>query len=347
MIDKNYCMSSYLALRFIERDDMDFFDGIHHENFQTVSNDPKILVDSVDELDGAIRANFEKVQGKSLGLFLSGGMDSGNLAAYMPAGSKAYTFRFLNGKFQEEELNRAKFYAETYNLDLQFIDVDWNLVESSIDRLMKSKGSPLHPIEPQVFAATIKAKNDGIDYIVTGECADRIFGGLSKILSKDWSPESFAKFYTFLAPEKVLKNPVDMSYAFERYRVGENSFDTLRFIREIFSLEGSSAYNNSFKLANMKCFEPYSNLKLKSPLDINRIRNGESKYLIRGLFAQKYPDFPIPEKIPMPRPVDFYFKNWNGVKRPEFREDIDLTTLTGNQKWQLYCLERFLNLFEG
>ena len=48
----------------------------------------------------------------------------------------------------------------------------------------------------------------------------------------------------------------------------------------------------------------------------------------------------------MPRPVDAYFKDWEGPKRPEFREDIDMSKLTGNQKWQLYCLEKFLDMNE-
>lgn len=48
----------------------------------------------------------------------------------------------------------------------------------------------------------------------------------------------------------------------------------------------------------------------------------------------------------MPRPVNEYFKNWREPSRKEFRNDIDMSALTGNQKWQLYSLERFLNIFE-
>ena len=54
----------------------------------------------------------------------------------------------------------------------------------------------------------------------------------------------------------------------------------------------------------------------------------------------------MPEKIHMPRPVNEYFKSWRGSGRKEFRNDIDMSALTGNQKWQLYSLERFLNIFE-
>ena len=81
-------------------------------------------------------------------------------------------------------------------------------------------------------------------------------------------------------------------------------------------------------------------------LDLHRIRNGEPKYLIRALMAKKYPDIPVPNKVPMPRPVDAYFKTWEGPSRSEFRRDIDMSKFNGNQKWQMYCLERFLDINE-
>jgi hypothetical protein len=48
----------------------------------------------------------------------------------------------------------------------------------------------------------------------------------------------------------------------------------------------------------------------------------------------------------MPRPVDAYFANWKGPKRKEFRDGIDISAYSGNQKWLLYCLERFLSKFD-
>lgn len=42
------------------------------------------------------------------------------------------------------------------------------------------------------------------------------------------------------------------------------------------------------------------------------------------------------------RPVDAVFKNWNGPRGGQFREDIPMGKLTGNQKWQLWCAEQFL-----
>ena len=48
----------------------------------------------------------------------------------------------------------------------------------------------------------------------------------------------------------------------------------------------------------------------------------------------------------MPRPVDEYFKHWKGPTRSEFRKDLDMSEFTGNQKWQMYCLEKFLEINE-
>lgn len=95
-------------------------------------------------------------------------------------------------------------------------------------------------------------------------------------------------------------------------------------------------------MANIKYLDPYAQFVLQK-LDLQRIRNGEPKYLIRELMKQKYPEIDIPAKIPMSRPVDFYFENGTGPKRPEFKLHLNMNDFNGNQKWQLWCLERFLN----
>ena len=85
---------------------------------------------------------------------------------------------------------------------------------------------------------------------------------------------------------------------------------------------------------------------MSEPLDLNRIRNGEPKYLVRELFAKKYPNLQVSDKHPIPRPVDKIFADWTGPTHPEFRKDITMDQLTGNQKWQLWSAEQFLNLFD-
>lgn len=346
MIDKNYCMSSYLAFRYIERDDMDFYDGFHHENIKPVAENEKTLVKTSEDISNAIQRVFDSLKGQKLGIMLSGGMDSANLAAYMK-GCDAYTFRFVGSTEKEqEELHRAETFAKFHGLRLHYVDINWDVANKSLVEIMRAKGAPVHSIEPQIYAAAMQAKADGIERMIVGESSDLIFGGMDQLISREWSYDDFKQRYIFTNPEKILVNPIDMDYVFARYRKNGDKIDYMTFMDDIFAIESSSSYLNAFNLAGLPYTDPYAKLKMAEPLDLNRVRNGEPKYLIRGLFAMKYPGLPIPFKVPMPRPVDYYFKYWQGPQREEFRKDIDMSKYTGNQKWQMYCLEQFLNTFD-
>lgn len=104
------------------------------------------------------------------------------------------------------------------------------------------------------------------------------------------------------------------------------------------SVETERSFQNAFEVAGLDYIDTYSCMKM-GQLELDKIRGGSSKYLIRELFAKKYPEYKVPEKIPMPRPINEYFKNWRGPSRKEFRNDIDMSALTVNRKWQLYSLE--------
>ena len=343
MTDKNYCMSSYLAFRYIEDEDKDFCDGLHHSNIKPLPDEERILVKTPEDIDREIKKQLEQFKDKKKGILLSGGMDSAIVASYL-SGSDAYTFRFLGGEFQKEELARAEYYAKYYGLKLHYVDISRETVDSYTDAVMKAKCAPVHSIEPQILQAALQAKEDGIEIMFVGESSDLVFGGMDGLLAKDWTFDEFMERYIFVKPENVLVEPVSMQYLFERYRKG-NEIDFLTFMDDVFSIESSSSYMNAFAVAEMPYYDPYAKLKMADELDLYRVRHGEPKYLIRSLMAKKYPEIPVPDKNPMPRPVDEYFKNWEGPKRPEFRKDIDMSRLTGNQKWLLWCLERFLNLY--
>lgn len=346
MTDKSYCMSSYLSLRYVEDDDKQFFEGLCHQVYKQQPLERKVLVSDAHDINVALRNVFRRIANEKLGMLLSGGMDSSILASYMPEGSDAYTFRFLGGKYQSDELERAEYYAKYYHLNLHYVDIDWNTVEQNVDKVMEHKGAPVHSIEPQLFAAAMQAKKDGITMLVIGDAADYVFGGMDGLLSKNWSYNEYVKRSIYVDPAEVLREPYDMNYLFERYRLGKSSIDYLRFYDEVVTDESYASYENAFETAEIDFIDPYELIKMAKPLDLGRIRNGDTKYLIRELFRMKYPETTIPLKQPMPRPVDAYFANWEGPKRKEFRDDIDITKYSGNQKWLLYCLERFLNKYD-
>lgn len=347
MEDKNFCLSSYMAFRYLWKDSVDFFIGFRHRNFTPPQLVTRIPVKTSEDIDREIGKQFTDLysQYAKIGILLSGGMDSANLAAYLKPGSHAYTFTSDTGVF-DDDIQRAKYYCEKFGLVHHLIEITFDDYKKYTPIVMASKNAPVHSIEPQIYKAAIEAKKDGVEMIIVGESADLIFGGMDKLITPEWDYEGFVKRYTFLDPVLVLKNPVPQYELFDKYRVGDAGIDYMRFMDEVFSIESSGSYWNAFGVANLPYYDPYAKLIMADPLDMNRVRNGEPKYLVRGLYSIKYPELNIPFKIPMPRPVDTVFKNWAGPNRKEFRSDIPMDSLTGNQKWQLWCAELFLNLFD-
>ena len=345
--NKDFCLSSYMAFRYIWKDGMDFYKGFHHKNYCAIPDAERIPVKTSEDIDRQIQQQIDALYSRydSIGILLSGGMDSANIAAYLKPGSHAYTFVSDTGVF-DKDLERAKTYCKKLGLVHHLVEITMNDYRKYTSIVMAAKAAPVHSIEPQIYKAAIMAKKDGVQMILVGESADLIFGGMDKLISPQWTFDGFVKRYTFLEPSLVLKHAVPQDELYERYRIDADHIDYMRFMDEVFSIESSSSYLNAFGVAGLPYYDPYAKLVMAEPLDMERVRNGEPKYLVRGLYAIKYPDLEIPFKIPMPRPVDAVFKNWEGPKRPEFRTDIPMDTLTGNQKWQLWCAEQFLNLYD-
>jgi len=345
MTDRDFCLSSYIAFRYIWKDGVDFAEGFQHKNILPIGEGERVPVWTSEEIDREIQRQFDELYARydSIGILLSGGMDSANLAAYLKPGSHAYTFNSVSGEF-DADVERAKRYCEKLHLNHHLIDITMEDYERYTPIVMRHKFAPVHSIEPQIYKAAERAKADGVELMIVGESADLIFGGMDKLISPQWTFDAFVKRYTFLDPELVLSKPVSQMDLYEKYRRGRDGIDYMRFMDEVFAIESSSSYLNAFGAAWMPYYDPYARLVMAEPLNMERVRDGEPKYLVRGLYAMKYPDMEIPFKIPMPRPVDAVFKDWEGPKRPEFRRDIPMDRLTGNQKWQLWCAEKFLDM---
>jgi asparagine synthetase B (glutamine-hydrolysing) len=345
--DRDYCMSSFLTYRTVIDQTKCF--SLKYPPRYTKIPENRVQVHNSDELYKTLKNQVEELcKNHKVALALSGGIDSAVLAKFMPKGSTAYTFQcIVPGKEVTNEVPAAQKYAKECGLNHKVVKIYWEDMEKYAPLLMKKKGAPIHSIEVQIYKAAMMARADGVDLMIVGESSDLIFGGMDKLLAKDWQFDEFVKRYTFLDPQLVLTHPIDMSELFEKYRQDGDKIDFMTFMDEVFSIESSSSYLNAFETAVMPYYDPYAQLIMKEPLDLSRVRNGEPKYLIRALYAMKYPEIPVPDKIPMPRPVDMIFKDWEGPKRPEFRQDIPMEQLTGNQKWQLWCAEQFLNGLDG
>ena len=136
MIDRVFSISSFLALRYIVRKGVDFTDILHYRYPERPSNEHRILVGTADEIDEALTKQIDAKckEYSRVGILLSGGMDSSILASYL-TGKDAYTFRFLGGRFQVEELRRAEMFARKNNMVLHYVDIDWNTVQNILKQL--------------------------------------------------------------------------------------------------------------------------------------------------------------------------------------------------------------------
>ena len=340
--DKYYCMSSFLMLRTIYDDSKCFSLGCLPKKFeQTYERTP---VNNSYELEYILKERIDTVcKNNKVALALSGGIDSAILARLMPKGSTAYTFKcVVPGIKVTDESDIARKYARECGLKHKVIEIYWEDFQEYTSLLMKQKGLPIHSIEVQIYKASLQAKKDGFDILVFGESADVNYGGQDGLLSKDWTVPEFIDRYSYILPYKVLKKPIIITDAFQKYQ-NSGIMDVHEFNRHVYYTESMGSYQNATTAAGIKLEAPYSHTYMGIPLDYNRVRNGESKYFVREIFNRLYPGFPLPKKIPMPRPMNEWLKNWKGPVRSEFWENC-IGNMTGDQKWMIWSLEAFLNL---
>lgn len=345
MIDKNFCMSRFLAFRFIEDEADNFFPGLTHTVWRRPPDGALAAVDSVEEVERAARAEIERfyVEGRTA-VFLSGGIDSAILASLLPKGTKAYTFRCV-AEGAVDETARAAAYARAYGLDHEIVDMTWADFEALTPELLKADGVPFHSIEVQLLKAARHAKAAGFDRLVLGDGADTLFGGLDGFLSADRTLEAFYDRFAYVKPERALRKPVDVRDVYRRFLTSAGFVDAEAYVHDVFAVESTCSYMHAFALAGVSTCAPYCAMRLVRPLDLARIRRGEPKYLLRELFAKRFPGVPVPAKIPLPRATAQWFANWEGPRRAEFVPGCHVG-MSGDQKWLVWCLEQFLDAYE-
>ncbi len=339
-----FCASAYLTFRYVPDASAEWIPGAR-PGVPELHAEEQIPVATADGIMDSLRRVIDHTQGEEqVGLLLSAGMDSAILAALMPPGTLVYTIRFdATGAIDESP--QAAQYAQRWGHRHRVITVTWADYLGCMDRLMVRKRSPLHPVEPALATAARIAREDGITRFVLGIGADSTFGGLDKLLSRDWSYDAFRRRYTFLDPAIALTDPVDVEPVFHPYKRGEG-VDVLGFLKVVHGLGIVQAFENAFAAQGAQTLCPFEALRLDGPLDLERVRRGDSKYLLREVFRRLYGADPV-EKIPFARPMDVWLGSYGGPRHPDFRRDFELEGLTGDQRWLIYCLDRFMSLVDG
>lgn len=344
-VDKEYCMSSFLMYRTICDDNKSFCKMLTPRLFKMDSL-VRTPVYTSEDLGELLRKQIvDATNDGKAALALSGGIDSAILARFMPAGAVVYTFRcVIPGKSIVDESARASEIARVCGLEHRIIDITWDNFDQDIDVIMAHKGAPCHSIEIQIYEGAKRARKDGFKKLIFGESADLNYGGLDGLLSREWSVGEFVSRYAYVKPWDVLKAPEVINTPFFRH-VENGVVNVHEFCRNEFMREALGSYQNACDVAGIELVVPYANTFMGTPLDLQRVRNGESKYWIRELFCKYFPDIKINPKTPMPRPMNEWFATWEGPKRKEFWEN-SVSFLNGDQRWLIYALERFLNYME-
>ena len=343
--DIKYCSSSFLMYRQIIDSKKTFSNNLN-PHYKSINENREKIHNSI-ELYNSLKKQIENVisNGKKVALALSGGIDSAILAKLLPEGTQTYTFKcVVPGKNVIDESIMAKKYANECKLKHKVIEIYWEDFEKYSELLMRKKGTPIHSIEVQIYKASLQAKKDGVDVLIFGESSDCLYGGLSKLLSKDWTFGEFVDRYSFVKPYYVLKE-FDMDLLPVIKYNNNGIIDVHSFLSDVFFKESVNSYYNACEAAGIECLIPFANTLWAEKIDLERIRKGENKYLVRQIFEKLYNGFDIPEKTPMPRPMAEWLENWNGPVRKEFLPNC-VKNLTGDQKWLVWSLEKFLNILD-
>jgi len=338
-----FCCSSYLTYRYIVEPGRSWADGVAPA-FPIVPEKHRSDVSSADEILAALRALVADVVPSETGILLSGGIDSAILAALLPEGTRAYTVRFV-AEGAADESPAAATYAAHCRLRHSVVDVTWEDYKRAVPTLMRRKQAPLHAVEVGLYHLARAASADGLSRLIVGNGADSTFGGLDGLLSRDWSFSEFVDRYTFLDPRRVLRQPVLIPEPFERYRRGDG-VDVNGFLKVVHGLGIVQAFENGIHAGDCSVIAPYEQLWLSAPLDIQRIRAGESKYLLREVFSRLFPHLPVAPKLAFVRPMGIWMKGWAGPRRPEFLPGLDMAGFSSEQRWLMWCLEQFMDVME-
>jgi asparagine synthetase B (glutamine-hydrolysing) len=342
MVDKVYAMSSFLQFRTVYDPKIKFAEHLDVPRRTDVNfAEMRKPISNSEQLYKHIK-NFiehETADGKAA-LALSGGIDSAICAKFMPKGSVVYTFKCVApGKQVADETAKAKQFCEINGLEQRIVEIFWEDYEKLSKELFRFINAPFHSINIQIYKAALQAKHDGFDTLIFGQGADLIFGGFDRLLSKDWILGEFVERHSCIMPYKVLKNFTVITEPYKEY--SKNGYiDLHNFLDNHLFWEDIHSYYNSCAAAGIKFAGAFMNT-IHKPLDIERVRNGENKYIVREVFKMLYPRIEMAEKTPMLRPMDEWFENWSGPKRPEFWTNSHIN-MTGDQKYYIWVLERFL-----
>ena len=345
--DLNKCIDEYLAFQHLYSN-IGWKEGFHNRTYYEYSECPRNIKvssgkDAVDELF-KFKKMFENK--KNIGILISSGIDSATIAKLLPNNSYAFYATYKEREY-DPEINMVKKYCKINNLNLIIVEVSWKDYEENMKYLMKIKKNPIHPCEIPVYMCCKKAIEMGIETILSGWGADTHFGGMTKLLSKDWSFEEFKDRYEYCP--RFDKNNSNLDNTYKKYINDKQKINIQEFLTFNYHIMTIKSFFYIPELVGLIHLPIWGYLGINNDLDIKRIRKGDSKYIIKETFniLYKNDNLPVNEKIPFTRPTDIYMKKYFNQYHyidylQKYLEKFPFEKLTSQQQWMIYNLNYFI-----
>jgi len=126
----------------------------------------------------------------------------------------------------------------------------------------------------------------------------------------------------------------------------DHTFNIERFLEQNYHGMTMQSFWHIPDMVGVSMYCPWGEIGMVRPLDLQRIRHGEPKYIVQEAFRTLSGDCPVPEKIPFTRP-DYLRAGFYTRDIPFLRKDIDIPELSAQQRWMLFCLCNFYRVARG
>ena len=323
-----------------------WIEGLHNRKYDEYTECPRnIKVNNGKEAVLELNKFKDRLlnNNSQIGILISSGIDSATIAKMLPENSYAFYATYLE-RDNDPEIEIVRKYCRINKLNLIIVTVSWKDYNDNIDYLMSVKKNPIHPCEIPVYMCCKKAKEMNIKILLSGWGADTHFGGMDKLISKDWKLENFKKRYEYCP--RIKENNEHLDNIYKNFTNNDNKINTQEFLTYNYHIMTIKSFFYIPELFGLIHLPLWGNIGLDHKLNIERVRNGEPKYVIAEAFKLLYKNdnIDVTNKIPFTRPTNIYMKeHFYDIKYTnKLKEYINNNNLSSQQLWMIYTLNRFL-----
>ena len=347
MSNLEQCINEYLAFQHLYSN-ISWKEGYHNRTYDEYTECPrKIKVSNGEDAHKELLKFKHKFKNNNnIGILISSGIDSATISKLLPENSLAF-YATYKERENDPEIDIVKQYCFINKLKLIIVEVSWEDYKTNMKFLMKVKKNPIHPCEVPVYMCCKKAVEMGVEIILSGWGADTHFGGMSKLLSRDWSFEEFKKRYEYCPRIKEDNLSLDLTY--KDYIKIDKNIDIQKFLTFNYHIMTLKSFFYIPEILGLIHIPVWGFLGIKNNLDLKRIRDGNPKYIIQETFKIMYKDdnLPVTEKIPFTRPTDIYmgkyFNEYDYVEiLNKYLQKYPENSLSSQQLWMIYNLNFFI-----